>query len=489
MPRAGVIGSGIAGLASAIRLANKGYAVDVFEANSYAGGKLTELILPGGYRFDAGPSLFTLPELVDELFRLSGEDPAAYFTYKPLEVACRYFYEDGTQITAWRDPERFADEVARQLNISGQPVLQMLRYSRHIFQQTGDLFLTKSLHKTDTYLKASTLRAALLAPTLSLFSTLHKTNRKRLRHPKLVQIFDRFATYNGSSPYQAPGILAIIPHLEHNIGAAFPHGGMHAITQSLVRLAERKGVRFHYNQPVTRIGTSGKQASHLQVNNSWAGFDQVVCNMDVVPAYKKLLPDQPQPEKILRQERSSSALIFYWGIAKQFPELDLHNILFSEDYRREFRQIFRGNQLPDDPTVYIHVSSKKEPADAPQGHENWFVMINVPADNGQNWAAWRNRARGLILQKISRMLGTAIEPLITAEDYLDPPRIAQRTASYKGALYGTSSNNRMAAFFRHPNFSRRLHNLYFCGGSVHPGGGIPLCLNSARIVGDLVPEG
>jgi phytoene dehydrogenase-like protein len=214
-------------------------------------------------------------------------------------------------------------------------------------------------------------------------------------------------------------------------------------------------------------------------------FDRGICNMDVFFAYRQLLPGQPAPELTLRQEKSTSALIFYWGIKRTFPELDLHNIFFSEDYETEFAHLARG-EVCEDPTVYINITQKYAPEDAPEGCENWFTMINVPYDSGQDWDALIAKARERIVQKVSRILGVAIEPLIECESILDPRTIESRTGSHLGALYGTSSNNRMAAFVRHPNFSGKIQNLYFAGGSVHPGGGIPLALLSARIVDELM---
>ena len=185
---------------------------------------------------------------------------------------------------------------------------------------------------------------------------------------------------------------------------------------------------------------------------------------------------------------SSSALIFYWGIKQEFPELDLHNIFFSNDYAGEFKAIFEEKSLMDDPTVYVNITSKLSKADAPAGCENWFVMINVPCNDGQDWDDLIAKARVHIISKLNRLLDCDIESLIEEEAILEPRTIESKTSSYKGALYGTSSNSRMAAFFRHPNFSRKIKDLYFCGGSVHPGGGIPLALSSAKIVGDLIAE-
>jgi len=184
---------------------------------------------------------------------------------------------------------------------------------------------------------------------------------------------------------------------------------------------------------------------------------------------------------ILKQEKSTSALIFYWGIKKTFPELNLHNILFSEDYENEFQHLAEG-KVSEDPTVYIDITSKYSPEDVPEGCENWFTMVNVPYNSGQNWDEIITRTRKNVINKINRILGINLEDLLEGEDILEPRTIESRTSSHLGALYGTSSNNKMAAFLRHPNFSNKIKNLYFCGGSAHPGGGIPLCLSSAKIV-------
>lgn len=487
MEKAIVIGAGIAGLASAIRLANKGYEVDVFEANSYPGGKLTEVKL-GAYRFDAGPSLFTMPTLVDELFELSGRKAEDHFEYSRLDEICRYFYEDGTSFIAHADTEKLAAVLDEQIGLKADLFKKHLAKSAYIHKYTADLFLGKSLHKLKSYLSLDTLNSVIRLPFLNIFQSMDKVNRKVLKNEKARQLFNRYATYNGSNPYKAPGILNIIPHLEFNLGAYFPKGGMHSICLSLFQLAKDLGVNFHFSSPVEKILVKDRKASGIRVGEKEFSADLLVCNMDVVPAYRYLMPEQKQPEKILKQERSSSALIFYWGIKKSFPQLDLHNIFFSDHYEDEFRAIFKEKGIHEDPTVYINISSKHNKSDAPEGSENWFVMINVPCDDGQDWDALIKEARAHIITKLSRMLNTDIAALIEEEEILEPRSIASKTQSYKGALYGTSSNTRMAAFFRHPNFSNRIQNLYFCGGSVHPGGGIPLALSSAKIVDDIISD-
>jgi phytoene dehydrogenase-like protein len=195
---------------------------------------------------------------------------------------------------------------------------------------------------------------------------------------------------------------------------------------------------------------------------------------------------QPAPEKTLKQESSSSAVVFYWGVQKSFDELSLHNILFSKDYKQEFKEIFDENRLPTDPTVYINISSKSNPNDAPKGSENWFVMVNAPAHRGQDWKSDVGGLKERVIQKINNQLDTDIRPLIRQEKIWTPEGIEEDTRSYQGALYGTSSNDQTAAFLRHPNFSSKIKNLYFCGGSVHPGGGIPLALLSAKITSEMI---
>ena len=480
-----IVGAGIAGLASAIRLRVQGHKVSVFEANSYPGGKLTAF-QENGYRFDMGPSLFTMPQLVEELFELAQKPIHSYFSYKKKETICNYFYEDGTVFSAPADKSLFIAKASETFNVSANTLLSYMNRSKKKYDLTAALFLEKSLHKKSTYLSSSTVKALLNLGILDLNKSLATLNENTFTDPRLAQFYNRFATYNGSSPYKTPGIMSMIPHLEQHYGTYFPKGGMHQITLSLFELAKDLGVHFNFNSRVQEILTSEKLVTGLRIKNEQVNADIVVCNADIVPTYRRLLPKHKAPEKTLNQTRSSSALIFYWGIKKEFPELDLHNIFFSENYEKEFDAIFEDQMIDDDPTVYLNISSKEEDSDAPVGCENWFTMINVPNNTGQDWDVLIERARKNILKKLSRLLNQDISKLIEQESILDPRTIESRTQSYQGALYGASSNNKFAAFLRHPNFKNSIQNLFFCGGSVHPGGGIPLCLLSGKIVADLI---
>lgn len=434
-----------------------------------------------------GPSLFTLPQLVDELFLLARPGQPIPFAYETLPVICQYFYEDGTQLKAYQDPVAFARECAAKTRDTEAAVATFLQKSRQLYDLTAHVFLERSLHKLSTYLRKDTLRSMLQLYKLNAFSTMHQVNARKFKDPRLVQLFDRYATYNGSDPYQAPATLNVIPHLEHNVGAYYPRLGMYSIVQALVQLARSVGVDFHFEEAVEEILLSNKMVQGVRVGGVSFPADKVVSNVDVTLTYRHLVSGFSPARFLLTQPRSSSALIFYWGLDRVFPDLDLHNIFFSADYRAEFSHIWEKQTLYEDPTVYWYISSQRVKDDAPPGHSNCFCMINTPPDTGQDWGAHIAYIRPRILQKTSRLLGIPIAQHIVSEQVQDPRTIASRTASFQGALYGNSSNNVFAAFLRHPNFSRKIKGLYFAGGSVHPGGGIPLCLLSAKIIDDLIP--
>lgn len=497
--KVGIIGSGIAGLASAIRMAVRGHEVHVFEANAYPGGKLTEIQV-GAYRYDAGPSLFTMPQYFEDLFALAGKDFKDYCPYQRLDTITHYFYPDGTQFKTYKEVEKSAAEMQEKLGVPKDTFKRHLDRSRKIFELTADTFLHQSIHKVQARTPFELMKMGVNLGVLDMFNTMHETNSKRFHNPKAVQYFDRFATYNGSNPYEAPGTLNIIPHLEHHIGAFFPKGGMISLSRSCYELAKELGVHFHFKARVKEIVVEkGKVAgikwnpvkyvNHQHVDDGEVQqmpLDWVVSNMDVAYTYRQLMPTQEHPHKTLNQPRALSALVFYWGIKKEFPQLGLHNIFFSKDYQNEFDTFFKQQSLADDLTVYINISSKYEKEDAPPGCENWFVMVNTPPQTGQDWDALIAKTRKNIIAKLSKALDADIESLIEAEEVLDPRIIETRNLSFQGSLYGNSSNNKWAAFLRHANFSSSVKGVYFCGGSVHPGGGIPLCLLSARIVDELI---
>jgi phytoene desaturase len=317
---------------------------------------------------------------------------------------------------------------------------------------------------------------------------MHKANQAFFGDPRVVQLFDRYATYNGSSPFMVPATLNIIPHVEFGLGGYAVEGGIYAIPKALAALAEKLGVHFHYETPVQSIGTQKGKITGIVVGAQRRDYPVVISNADVMVTYR-LLGDHSAPllRRYHRLEPSSSGLVFYWGIKAKTP-LDVNNIFFGADYPGEFQSLFKEGRCPDDPTVYVNITSKVSGSDAPAGGENWFVLVNAPRDAGQDWDSEVERIREKVWQRVERALGTGIRDTLVCEEVMTPADIAARTGSPGGSLYGISSNSRAAAFLRHPNRSRRHKGLYFCGGSAHPGGGMPLVILSGKIASDLVQK-
>ena len=482
MKSAGIIGAGIGGLAVAIRLARMGWKVDIYEQAGNAGGKLNELHT-ASFRFDKGPSLFTLPHLLDELL-----DEDLRIPYRKLDLVTRYFYEDGSVINAYADPQRFAEEVGAKTSDSGKSVLRYLKKAGFIYRVTAPIFIFSSFHRLSKLISLPNIWRALQLPRIQALCKLHRKNAASFSDPRLVQLFDRFATYNGSNPFEAPATLQVIAHLEHNLGAYFPDRGMYAIAVALQKQAERLEVEFHFSTPVQKVLAGFDGPKTLMIGGQQHDFDLVVSDVDVHYFYDKLLMDAGRFGELKKQEPSSSAMIFYWGMKREYHELDLHNIFFSENYAHEFECLFRHKTISDDPTVYVYVSSKHNPDDAPAKMENWFVMVNAPIDSGQNWKDLLLKTKKRIIRKLERVLKAPVENQIVNENVIDPRQIENLTSSVGGAIYGSSSNSMFAAFRRHPNFRKDLPGVYFVGGSVHPGGGIPLCLASAKIAAELIDE-
>ncbi len=480
-----VIGAGVSGLGAAIRMRNKGYKVTVYEANSFPGGKLSTET-KDRYRFDMGPSVFTMPQYVDELFILSGKNPREHFNYIPLDPVYKYFFEDGSILNAWHGKEKFAEQLAAKTKDNKEDIIRYLDKTETIYNLTDEVFLKNSLHRLKNFFTRPVVKGILNFGKIGAFDTMNGANQKSFKDSRLVKIFNRYATYNGSSPYLSPATLNVISHVEIVKGAFYPVGGMVSITNALVQLAKDIGVEFKFSTPVKEIIIENKKIKAVRTDHGFQDFDIVISNMDVYNSYKKLMPHVKRPAKTLDQPKSSSGIIFYWGIKKEFKELGLHNILFAENYEDEFNTIFAKKAIYHDPTIYLNITSKHTPTDAPPGCENWFSFINVPNNQGQDWDMFITEARENMILKINRMLQTDIRPLIESEMVFDPRVIEARTSSAFGAIYGNSSNNKFAAFLRHANFSKDIKNLYFCGGSVHPGPSIPLCLLSAKITTGLI---
>ena len=481
-----IVGAGTGGLASAIRLAKLGYNVSVFEANDFVGGKVNEKWM-GSYRFDMGPSVFTEPALIDELISLCEKD-SDIFSYRQLEASCRYFFSDGQQVIIPTGTKQTAESFESAFGENKIRTERFLKRLSKNYKVLSPVFIQASLHRLNQWCNKGVFRAVLRIPFYGMLRSMNGVNKSRFKNPKSAQLLNRMATYNGSSPYRTPGLLNIISHLEFNEGPAMPIGGMVQISKTLHQLCLGLGVKFHMSERVEEILHEQNKVKGIHTNKQHFDCDIVVSNMDVHFTYERLLNGMHEPKKILRQEKSSSAIVFYWGIKDSFKELGVHNIFFAEDYKAEFEAIFTTKTRYADPTIYVHITSKVEKGDAPEGSENWFVMVNAPINVGQDWDAFVAETRRTCIEKLSKALSRDIESLIEVESHNEPRKIESVYFGKQGSIYGNSSNSAFSAFYRHPNFSKSLKGLYFAGVTVHPGGGIPLALNSAKIVERCVKE-
>ncbi len=452
-----VIGAGIGGLATAALLARAGVKVTLFEKNERVGGKLGWLE-EGGYTWDTGPSLLTMPHVFERLWTQLGRRLEDDLTLIPLLITCRYRWTDGTVIDEdaafWQRPD----------------VARFLKYARGLYEISAGAFLENPLAEWHRQLTWANLPKLRHLPKIASFKTLDQTVRRFFGHdPRLIQLFDRFATYNGSSPYKTPAAFNIIAYVEAHFGGWYVRGGLFEIARALERICREEGVEI-------RLGD--------EVKTLPAGFDATVCNQDVLSATPRFLGDDPSG-----REMSMSGFVMYLGIAREYPHLSHHNICFSDGYPAEFRQIFAG-QPAGEPTIYVAIHSKADPTRAPAGCENWFVLVNAPALNGQiDWSALAQSYGDRIIERLETRFGCAgLRKAIRVRRHFTPADFETCYLAQCGSLYGFASHGVRAAFQRPAMAPKDRPGFYFVGGSTHPGGGLPLVVLGAQMAARKVLE-
>ncbi|HEV3272936.1 MAG TPA: phytoene desaturase family protein [Candidatus Methylacidiphilales bacterium] len=469
-----VIGAGLGGLAAAVRLARAGCTVEVWEKNGGPGGKAGELRAEG-FRWGTGPSLLTMPDVLRELFAEAGERMEEHLELVRLDSACRYFWTDGTVIdedaSFWSRPE----------------VGKFLEYARGIYELSGEAYLNRPPGDFWRAFTPGNLGKLRHLGKVATTRTLAAEVERRISDPHVRQIFLRFATYNGSSPYLTPATFNIIPYVEATFGAWYVRGGMGKIGEALAALAERNGVTFRFN--TTATGWDGTEATAHDGARSRADF--LVCNGDALSARAGFLSGLFSPEarrKALAEPLSTSGFILFLGARGRDERLGHHNIFFSDDYPKEFSEIHGKKIAPREPTIYISVSSRSDPDHAPAGHDNYFVLVNAPArDPKQPWTKGEaEEYRDLVLKRLERFGFGDLRRRIVAERIFTPGDFAARDLAYHGALYGWASHSIRTSLLRPALRAPGAGNVFFAGGTTHPGGGIPLALLSGKMAAELI---
>ncbi len=478
-----VIGGGVGGLCTAIRLSAAGHQVTVFERNDVVGGKLA-VFERDGFTFDIGPSLLTLPHVFDEVFRLAGTSLDEQLELVRLDPQFRYFWRDGAHLVVHDDNDATAaafDTIAgagdswRELNERGREIWDVSERTFFAGPMSNPIELLQRMESP------SDLRA------IDAMRTLSDAARSTFDDTHLQQWLGRYATYSGSFPRRAPATLQCIPHIEAEFGCWYPMGGLGSLNAALVRVAEQIGVEIRTSADVERINDIGDAVTGVRlVGGDVVQGDIIVANTDAEHLYRDLLPDDAALKKVQRADRSTSGFAMCMGVSGQTPDVDgaslgHHNVFFSNDSAQEFRQIEAG-QLADDPTIYACISSRTDASQAPAGDENWFVLVNTPAGAEVDSEAYRD----VVLSKLAEHGADLVERMQFSAR-LTPADIERFYRSPGGAIYGSSSNGKRAAFARPSNRGPR-RGLYLVGGSSHPGGGLPLVATSARIVAEIVAQ-
>lgn len=476
-----IVGGGVAGLAVAIRSAAAGHRVQLFERNDELGGKLA-VVSEQGHTFDIGPSLLTLPDLFDELLGLAGTSLADEVDLVRLDPQFQYRWPDGSSLEIPDDPGTAAACVEQFSPGQGEAFARFLDHGRRIWEVSERTFFAGPMQHPLALLRR--MRSPRDLFTIDPLRTLQQRAAATFSDPRLVQWAGRYATYSGSSPYRVPATLACIPWIEAGYGCWYPMGGLGALRDALVRAARSVGVALHTGAEVTSIRTVAGRVSGVEVaGHGTVAADVVIANADAEHLYRDLLIDRRALRRVRRVKRSTSGFVICAAVTGRTAGLAHHNVWFSSDYRREFDDLDAG-RFPADPTVYACVSSVTDPGQAPDGEENWFLLVNTPPGcqidattaTTAVFAALEARQPGLDLADRARIITT-----------LAPADLQRRYRAPGGAIYGTSSDGRRAAFARPGNISP-VAGLYLVGGSSHPGGGLPLVTISARIVADALAD-
>ncbi len=477
-----IVGAGIGGLSAAIHLAANGQRVKILEKNATVGGKMNE-IAADGFRWDTGPSVITMRHVFEDLFAAAGRRLEDYLNLVPVDPLTRYFYLDGRILDIHPQLENTLQAIQQFAPEDMEGYEKFLAYAAQIHRITGPVFIYNQPPTWRSFLKVSPFDAL----KIDGLRTMQNAIDGFVKSPQLRQLLGRFATYTGASPYRAPATLNVIADVELAGGVWYPRGGIYAIAKALRALAEELGVTICENTPVHHIEVQdGKVNGVLLAKGDFLPAEAVISNVDVGTVYEKMLPSVPpkRARDLLKMESSCSGFIMLLGIKGTHPQLAHHNIFFSRDYPREFDEIFRLGVPPSEPTVYVAITCKTDPQDAPSDHENWFVLVNAPPlGKAYDWR--QQNYREVVLGQLAKF---SVQPNIVTEKIITPPDLEQMSGARRGALYGTSSNNRWAAFLRPPNRAAGIQGLYFAGGTTHPGGGVPMVTLSGKVAATMCLE-
>jgi len=496
-----VVGGGLAGLSAAVELMSRGARVTVVEANAHLGGKMN-VLREGGFTFDMGPTIITLPEVLLGILERSGRDPAEYIDLVNLDPQWRCFYEDGTVLDLRQDVAAMARALDAQFPQAkpGAGYERFIAYSRRMLRLSEKVFFYKDLGGISDLMTSPPGRdPKLLADVMAMrmHSTVGATAHKHIKEPHVQQLVEHFLQYVGSSPFLAPAILTLIAAVQTDRGCWYPMGGTRMVAGSLERVLREQGAAVITGARVKRLVCEGNRVSGVELDDGRViAADAVVSNCDVQRTYRDLVGDEAgrsEQKAIARKYTPAcSGVVFYLGLDRAYDQLAHHNFLFSGSSREEFDDIYRRGIPARDPTLYIAAPSRSDPGQAPEGGEALYILIHTAYKRpGQRWegpGGMLEQYRPVVMDKLKRMGMPDIESRIVVERHLTPDGIDRMYNAEGGAIYGLASHGKLVGGFKPRNRSRVFKNLYLAGGSANPGPGVPMVLMSGVTAANAVAE-
>jgi len=482
-----IIGSGIGGIATSIYLARQGFGVTIYEKNASPGGRCSQIIREG-HRFDLGATIFLMPGIYKKVFRSLGLNLEECFDITPLPTLYKILFGDGTQLLFSTDKAVLAEQLETTEKGSYEKSQKLINQGYDFFLLALDKLLGRNFYRLSEFV---TLQNALMLVKLKTYMK-HKTLvRRYLKNPNLQKAFTFQNIYVGQNPDTAPALFSMLAAAELTEGSIFPAGGMFSVTRKLVSVALESGVLFYYNAPVASIQTDGDKAAGVILQDGTVSkADVVVANADLPYVYRELLPDKAKSKQIDRLRHSCSAIVLHWGLDKIYPQLSHHNVFLSADYEANLVKVFREKSLSGSPSFYIHAPVRSDPTAAPAGQDSISVIIpcgHLDSKHDHNWNDLKNNARESVIARLKKLGLTDVEEHIKFEICYLPQTWKSVFNLSKGSVFGSLGHQIFQmGYFRPHNRHKKYKNLYFTGGSTHPGNGVPLVLLSAMLTSERI---
>ncbi len=491
-----VIGSGLGGLAAACVAAARGHRVTLYDKNDWLGGKAA-VLHEGGFRFDMGPTILTVPRVLERIFSEAGRSVHDYMDLRRLDPQWRCFFDDGTRIDLMQDVGTMAADMERFSPGTGEGYRKFLTVSENLHGISERFFFWKPVEDLfDTINIRANMNPGTLRDVLSLrmHASVASTIRGKVKDARLAQMLDHFVQYVGSSPYGAPAVLCAIAHMQTAEGIWYPMGGTRAVAEGLAKVAQELGVALMPGVEVSGIAVENGAVRGVRTAEGTTPFDAVISNMDSVRTYRELVGgDAAKAYARKNPEPACSGVVLYLGLNKRYEHLNHHDFVFSRDPEEEFDYIYDKGEPAPDPTAYLAAPSVTDPTVAPDGGEALYVLVHTPYLRPHH--DWRPDGplfqgyRRTILDKLKRTAGMPdLEERIVVERHLTPRDIHDRYRVLNGAIYGLASHGRVMGAFKPGNRSRQVRGLYLAGGAAHPGPGMPMVMMSVWIAADALDQ-